>query len=431
MYLLDAPADAIPALRAALGAARRLAGRGRRRADLERPRARRRRRRRARGRRRGGPPAPDPGHPLPRRRPRAGRRSCPPTAAASCRWWPATGWPRCSRPPAPRSSAAARAAARPPPSCSTGLRAARARDLVVLPNDADSLAVAEAAAAKARDEGLRVAVIPTRASVQALAALAVHDPDRRFEDDVVAMTAAAGHCRHGGVTVAAREAVTMAGVCQPGDVLGIVDGDFAVIGDDLVDGRAARCSTGCSARAASWSRSSPAPTPTRARRGGRRARRGSARPEVDTVRLRRGPAALPAAHRGGVSRGRRCTRPGPQTCVGGPTAKELTDRLGIATVEDLLRHYPRRYYERGELTDLARLRAGRAGHRAGDDRLGRRPPDHGAKLHKLDVVDHRRPDPDDASRSSTSAGRERLLRGRPGGLLRRQGRGVQRNRSSP
>jgi len=94
---------------------------------------------------------------------------------------------------------------------------------------------AEAAAAKARDEGLRVAVIPTRASVQAIAALAVHDGSRRFEDDVVAMTAAAGHCRHGGVTVAARAAVTMGGVCKPGDVLGIVDGDFAVIGDDLVE----------------------------------------------------------------------------------------------------------------------------------------------------------------------------------------------------
>ena len=117
----------------------------------------------------------------------------------------------------------------------TGLRRAQARDLVVLPNDADSLAVAEAAAAKARDEGLRVAVIPTRASVQAIAALAVHDPARRFEDDVVAMTAAAGHCRHGGVTVASKQAVTMAGVCRAGDVLGIVDGDFAVIGDDLVE----------------------------------------------------------------------------------------------------------------------------------------------------------------------------------------------------
>ncbi|HEX6937188.1 MAG TPA: Dak phosphatase, partial [Actinomycetes bacterium] len=116
-----------------------------------------------------------------------------------------------------------------------GLRRTRARDVIVLPNDSDSLGVAEAAAAKARDEGLRVAVIPTRASVQAIAALAVHDPDRRFEDDVVAMTAAAGHCRHGGVTVASREAVTMAGVCHPGDVLGIIDGDFAVIGDDQVE----------------------------------------------------------------------------------------------------------------------------------------------------------------------------------------------------
>jgi DAK2 domain fusion protein YloV len=114
-----------------------------------------------------------------------------------------------------------------------GVRAARRRDVIVLPNDADSLAVAAAAAAKARDEGLRVAVIPTRASVQALAALAVHDAERRFEDDVVAMTAAAGHCRHGGVTVASRDAVTMAGVCQVGDVLGIIDGDFTIIGSDL------------------------------------------------------------------------------------------------------------------------------------------------------------------------------------------------------
>ena len=116
-----------------------------------------------------------------------------------------------------------------------GVRAARRRDVIVLPNDSDSLGVAEIAAAQARDEGLRAAVIPTRASVQALAALAAHDPDRRFEDDVIAMTAAAGHCRHGGVTVASRAAVTMAGVCKVGDVLGIVDGDFAVIGSDLVE----------------------------------------------------------------------------------------------------------------------------------------------------------------------------------------------------
>jgi hypothetical protein len=114
-----------------------------------------------------------------------------------------------------------------------GIQRAHADEVVVLPNDRDSLAVAEAAAGRARADGIRVAVIPTRTSVQAIAAIAVHDADRRFDDDVVAMTSAAGHMRHGAVTVAAREAVTMAGICRPGDVLGVVNGDFAIVGDDL------------------------------------------------------------------------------------------------------------------------------------------------------------------------------------------------------
>jgi DAK2 domain fusion protein YloV len=114
-----------------------------------------------------------------------------------------------------------------------GIQRAHTGEVVVLPNDGDSLGVAEAAAIQARADGIRVAVIPTRTSVQAIAAIAVHDADRSFDDDVVAMTSAAGHMRHGAITIAAREAVTMAGICQPGDVLGVVDGDFAIIGADL------------------------------------------------------------------------------------------------------------------------------------------------------------------------------------------------------
>jgi DAK2 domain fusion protein YloV len=174
----------------------------------------------------------------------------------------------------------------------TGLRQARARDLVVLPNDADSLAVAEAAAAKARDEGLRVAVIPTKASVQAIAALAVHDESRRFEDDVVAMTAAAGHCRHGGVTVAARAAVTMGGVCKPGDVLGIVDGDFAVIGDDLVEvaGTVLERMLGSGGELVTLVRGADADAGLADAVAGRVR---SARPEVDTVVYEGGQARYP------------------------------------------------------------------------------------------------------------------------------------------
>jgi ATP-dependent DNA helicase RecG len=43
--------------------------------------------------------------------------------------------------------------------------------------------------------------------------------------------------------------------------------------------------------------------------------------------------------------------------VGGKSAKAL-GTLGITTVEELLAHYPRRYAERGELTDLASLTVG-------------------------------------------------------------------------
>ena len=41
--------------------------------------------------------------------------------------------------------------------------------------------------------------------------------------------------------------------------------------------------------------------------------------------------------------------------VGGATAKALEKSLGLVTVDDLLRHYPRRYAERGELTELSSL----------------------------------------------------------------------------
>ncbi|MGH3198300.1 MAG: ATP-dependent DNA helicase RecG [Streptosporangiaceae bacterium] len=44
--------------------------------------------------------------------------------------------------------------------------------------------------------------------------------------------------------------------------------------------------------------------------------------------------------------------------LGPRTAKPLESIFGLRTVGDLLRHYPRRYYTRGELTDLSSLREG-------------------------------------------------------------------------
>ncbi|MFF6776285.1 DAK2 domain-containing protein [Streptomyces sp. NPDC012637] len=113
------------------------------------------------------------------------------------------------------------------------IRRAHAREVVLLPNDTELRQIAAAAAAQVRAEGIRVALIPTRAAVQGIAALAVHEPDRRFDEDVVAMTAAAGATRYAELAVAERQSFTSAGVCQAGDVLGLIEGDVAVIGQDL------------------------------------------------------------------------------------------------------------------------------------------------------------------------------------------------------
>ncbi|MER6916207.1 DAK2 domain-containing protein [Streptomyces sp. NPDC000594] len=113
------------------------------------------------------------------------------------------------------------------------IRRTGAREVVLLPNAAELRHTAAAAADQARAEGIRVALVPTRAAVQGIAALAVHEPDRRFDEDVVAMTAAAGATRHAELTVAERQSWTSAGICQAGDVLGLIDGDVAVIGTDV------------------------------------------------------------------------------------------------------------------------------------------------------------------------------------------------------
>jgi hypothetical protein len=115
------------------------------------------------------------------------------------------------------------------------VEATGAAAVVVLPGCAEVTSVADAAAEQARTAGVEVAVVPIRAAVQGLAAVAVHDETRRFGDDVIAMAEAAAATRFAEVLVATRDALTMAGPCRSGDVLGLVDGDVAVIGSSPLD----------------------------------------------------------------------------------------------------------------------------------------------------------------------------------------------------
>ena len=158
-------------------------------------------------------------------------------------------------------------------------------------------------------------LIPTRSAVQGIAALAVHEPGRSFDEDVVAMTSAAGATRYAELAVAERQSWTMAGVCQAGDVLGLIDGRRR--GDRRRAHRTAddRARPDARPRAGRWSpwssaRRCPTGSPGNWRRYVREqpSRRGHGR-------LRRRPACRAAAHRRGVSAQGPCERAGP---VSGP-----------------------------------------------------------------------------------------------------------------
>ena len=50
---------------------------------------------------------------------------------------------------------------------------------------------------------------------------------------MIAMAEAAGACRYAEVTIASRAALTVAGRCEPGDVLALIEGEVNLIGPDV------------------------------------------------------------------------------------------------------------------------------------------------------------------------------------------------------
>lgn len=112
--------------------------------------------------------------------------------------------------------------------------ATTAAEVVLVPNAERAGQVSEQAARRARALGVRVTIVPTRSPVQGLAAVAVHDATRPFDEDVVAMAEAAAATRFAEVTTADSESLTSVGTCEPGDILGLIDGEVVEIGRGLV-----------------------------------------------------------------------------------------------------------------------------------------------------------------------------------------------------
>ena len=107
-----------------------------------------------------------------------------------------------------------------------------ARAVIVLPNNRNIVLAANQTIGIATKP---VAVIPTTSVPQAFSALLAADPAVSIEDNVAAMTEAADAVRTGEITTAIKDSKGKAGTIKAGQLIGIVDHEIEVIGEDLAD----------------------------------------------------------------------------------------------------------------------------------------------------------------------------------------------------
>ncbi len=111
------------------------------------------------------------------------------------------------------------------------LDALESPEAVVLPNNANIIAVAEQAAALAT---ARVRVVATRGIQEGFAALIEYDPMAGAEENAAAMAAAAARITAGEVTQAVRASSSSAGAIEPGDFIGVArDGGIVAVANDV------------------------------------------------------------------------------------------------------------------------------------------------------------------------------------------------------
>jgi dihydroxyacetone kinase-like predicted kinase len=101
-------------------------------------------------------------------------------------------------------------------------RATGAARVLLLPGDIDVHASAALAAHQLGIDGIHARVIGTRSAAESLAALGAMDSTT--DDEVPLMNAAVIGVRSASVAVAGRDAMTPAGLCRAGDVMGLIGG---------------------------------------------------------------------------------------------------------------------------------------------------------------------------------------------------------------
>jgi DAK2 domain fusion protein YloV len=112
------------------------------------------------------------------------------------------------------------------------IRRVHAEKVVVLPNNKNIIMAATAAASIADKP---TAVVPTTSVPQSFAAMLAGDEDGDLDSIVAAMTEAAESVRTGEVTTAVKDAKGKVGDIKSGQVIGIIDHEIEVVGDDVAE----------------------------------------------------------------------------------------------------------------------------------------------------------------------------------------------------
>ena len=230
---------------------------------------------------------------------------------------------------------------------------ADAAQIMVLPNGYLAAEELVAGCTAAIGWGIDVVPVPAASMVQGLAALAVHDAGRQAVDDGYTMARAAAGARHGSVRLATEEALTWAGTCTPGQGLGIAGDEVLIVGKDVADAGAGLIDL----LLTSGGELVTVLTGTGVDPGVGEALRAHVHREhlgAELVTYHTGHSRRRAVDRGGVAVVALTDRL--DRVIGAKAAGPLDEFFGIRTVDDLLRHYPRKYSDgmtvRGEGEDL-------------------------------------------------------------------------------
>jgi dihydroxyacetone kinase-like predicted kinase len=107
-----------------------------------------------------------------------------------------------------------------------------ARAVIVLPDNRNIILAANQTVGIA---GKPVGVVPTTSVPEAFAALLVADPAATLETNLAEMTAAAETVTTGEITTAIKDSKGKAGAIKAGQVMGIVDHEIEVVGENVRD----------------------------------------------------------------------------------------------------------------------------------------------------------------------------------------------------